>query len=271
MIKGLVNYLNKTISEQGITWATRDLIGKCNTKIIVKSNKEIDKLLKKAAGILVADHTTESDVAVILAAIKQRNDVYLIINSSIEKLIPGLSKHLIPVYVYSKAAKTLNGRIKLKILSWFHKFEIYSKDEEHRKNMDSIEKAVKKINEGALVIIFPNGGAKEKDWFNGVGNLIHGIKNKKESFIFRAYIKGTTNWDYLRFLPLLGKLLPKFEISFAKPLRIDTIKKENPEKTTKHLENKYWNWIGSVNLWTKLTKNYAWLKMLFIFLISKPY
>jgi 1-acyl-sn-glycerol-3-phosphate acyltransferase len=271
MVKRLINYLNKCISEYGVVLAVRKFISKCNTKIEIRSNKEINEVLKSFSGIVVANHPSGADVFAILSAIKSRKDVFLIATSSFEKMISELDKHIIPVYISNREISTLEGKIKSRVLDWFNKTPKYSQDEEHQKNIQSINKAIEKINDGGLVIIFPDGGDRKHDWFNGIGHLIHGVKNKEKSFVIRAYIEGTSNWDYLRLLPFLGKFLPKFKISFAKPLRIDKIEKENPKATTVHLENKYWSWRGSVRLWTKLSKNYAWLKMLFIFLISKPH
>lgn len=271
MIKKLVSYLNGCISEHGVVLAMRKFLSKCNTKVEIKSNKEIDKVLKKLSGVVVANHPAESDVMAILSAVKNRKDVFLVITSSFRSLIPELDKHLIPVYISNRITESFEGKIKFKILNRLNKTPIYTPEEEHKKNIESINKAIEKVNNGGLVIIFPNGGDKKHNWFNGIGHLIHGVKNKEESFIIRAYIEGTSTWDYLRLLPLIGKFLPKFKISFANPLRMDTIQKENPKATTVNLENKYWNWRGSVKLWTKVSKNYAWLRMLFIFLISKPY
>ena len=270
MFKNLINYLNKCISKYGVVLAVRKLVKKCNTKIEVKSNKEINKVLKKFSGIVVANHPSGADVFAILSAIKNRKDVFLIATSSLEKMITKLDKHLIPVYISNREVKTLEGRIKAKIFDWFNKTPKYELGEEHQKNIKSMEIAIEKINSGGLVIIFPDGGDKKHGWFNGIGHLIHGIKNKEKSFVIRAYIEGTSNWDYLRLLPLIGKFLPKFKVSFANPLRVDKIKMDCPKKTTTELENNYWNWIFSVKMWTKLTKNYAWIRMLFLFFITKP-
>lgn len=272
MIRELINNLNKSISDYGVVLAVRKFLKKCNTKVEIKSNKEINKVLKEMSGVVVANHPAEADVLAILSSVKDRKDVFLIITSTFKELIPELDKHLIPVYITNRIEGSFEGKIKNKILNIFNKTPLYSKEEEHQKNIESINKAIEKVNKGGLVIIFPNGGDKKHGWFNGIGHLIHGIKNKENSFVIRAYIEGTSNWDYLRLLfPFIGRFLPKFRVSFAKPLRIDKLKKENPKETTMHLENKYWSWRGSVNLWTKVTKNYAWLKMLFIFLVSKPY
>jgi hypothetical protein len=144
-----------------------------------------------------------------------------------------------------------------------------SAEEGRKKNIESIKLAAEKINSGGLVIIFPDGGAR-KDWFNGIGHLIHGVKNKKNSFVLRAHIKGTSNWDWLRLIPIMNKIFPEFKVNFAMPLRMDSIKQEDQKMTTKFLEKKYWRWLGSLNLWSGLSKNYAWLKTLFIFLVTKP-
>jgi len=269
MIKGLVKKINNDVSKNGVVVAMRKFVKSCNTKVLVKSNKEINRVLKNSPVLLVANHPAEADVLAILSAIKNRKDIFLIINSSLKKIIPELDKQLIPVYIYNKAIKTLEGKIKLKILSWFHKIQNYPREEEHQKNIESINLASEKINKGGLVIIFPDGGDKKGDWLFGVGHLIHGVKNKEKSYVIRAYIEGTSNWDYLRLLPIIGKLLPKFRVSFSKPLRMDAVKMEDPKVTTSNLENKYWGWIGSVHLWSKLSKNYLWLRMLFMFWITK--
>lgn len=270
MIKGLIDYLDKNISEIGVVLAMKKFIKKCNTEIVVKSNNEIDTVLEKLSGVIVANHPAQADVLAILSAIKNRKDVFLIINSQFRELIPELDNHLIPVYISNQITEDFWGRIYLWIFSRFKKMTKYSKEEEHQKNIESISMAIEKVNKGGLVIIFPSGGNEKRGWLNGIGHLIHGIKDKEKSFVIRAHIEGTSIWDYLRLLPLIGKFLPKFKISFANPLRVDKIKMDDPKKTTVELENNYWKWISSVKMWTKFNKNYLWLRMLFLFLITKP-
>jgi hypothetical protein len=270
MMKEFVLHLNKNIAKYGFVGAIKKLTHSYGIKIIVKSNDEIDEILTKGSGVLVASHPAEFDVLAILAAIKNRKDVFLIINSHFTKLMPNLDKNLIPVYVYNKSKGNFGGKLKAEIFNFFHRIEKLSGDEGRKKNIESIKLAVEKINNGGLVIIFPDGGTK-KEWFNGVGYLIHGVKNIKNSFVLRAHIKGTSNWDWLRLIPIMNKFLPNFKVNFAKPLKMDLIKQEDQRKTTKFLEKKYWRWLGSLNLWSGLSKNYAWLKTLFLFLITKPY
>lgn len=270
MIRKVVEKINKNISENGAVLGMQNFIKRCNTKLVVKTNPKIVRILKKHAGIIVANHPAEADVIAIWAAIEDRKDVYMIINSSLKNVSAALDKHLIPVYINTKSTKKWIDRLKLKILSRVVKNPNYSPEEEHQKNIESINLAIKKINQGALVIIFPDGGDKKSNWFSGIGYLIHGVKIKNKSFITRAYIQGTSIFDYLRLLPLVGKFLPKFRVSFAKPLMINKIKKTDPKTTTRYLEARYGNWLKSFNLWTNVSRNYAWLRMLFLFLITKP-
>jgi len=267
----VIENLNKEISKCGPVVTSRNFLKRCNTDLVVTRNKKIDGILKNSSGIIVANHPAEADVLAILAAIKDRKDIFLIINSSLTKIIPELDKNLIPVYVNSKSSSSFDGRFKTWFLGLFHKFDKYSRDEEKTKNIESINLAIEKINNGGIVIIFPDGGNGKVDWFNGIGYLIHGVRDKKNKFIIRARIQGTSNWDYLRLLPLIGKLLPKFRVSFSEPLKMNLVKKEDPKVTTNGLEKRYWKWLGSIHLWTRLSKNYAWLRMLFVFLITKPY
>ena len=270
MIKNTLMEINENIKNIGVVGAVRKFVKKCNTEIVVQSSQEINKILKKASGIIVVNHPAEADVLAILAAVKKREDIYLIINSSLKKIIPQLDKHLIPVFIYNKSMESFDDRLRMKIIELFHKVEKRSIEEERKKNIKSINRAIEKINKGGLVIIFPDGGNGKHDWFNGIGHMVCGIKNK-ESFVIRAYIEGTSNWDYLRLIPFVGKFMPKFKVNFAKPIKVGDIKKENPKETTVGLEKKYWKWTGGVWLWSKLSKNNLWLRMLFIFLINKPY
>jgi len=269
MINNTLTEINRNIKKMGMVKAINRFMNKCNTEVVVQRSQEINQILKNASGVIVANHPAEADVLAILSAVKKRKDVFLIINSNLKNIIPELDKHLIPVFIYNKAVESFEGKVKMKMLDVLHKMPKYSPQEEKEKNIESINEAIEKVNKGGLVIIFPDGGDKKHGWFFGVGHLIHGIKNEK-SFVIRAYIEGTSNFDYLRLIPIVGKFLPKFKISFAKPIKINEIKKDNPKETTTHLENKYWKWRGVFWLWSKLSKNNLWLKMLFIFLINKP-
>jgi len=270
MIKNTLMEINENIKKMGVVGAIRKFIKKCNTEVVVKSSREINQILRKASGVIVANHPAEADVLAILAAVKKRKDIYLIINSSLKKIIPELDKHLIPVFIYNKSIESFEGKLKMKIVEIFHKVAKHSLQEERDKNIKSINRAINKINKGGLVIIFPDGSDEKHGWFNGIGHMIHGIKNEK-SFVIRAYIQGTSNWDYLRLIPFMGRFMPKFKISFAKPIKIVDIKKNNPKEITANLEDKYWKWRGCLQLWSKFSRNNLWLKMLFIFLINKPY
>jgi len=270
MIRGIIQEIDKNIRENGITWGMQKLLKRSNTKLVIKTNPKIIEVLEKYPGVVVANHPAEADVVAILAAIEKRKDVYLIINSNVKNVSSSLDNHLIPVYINKKIKQSWSGRLKLKIWGCFHKIPDYSQEEEHQKNIESINLAIEKVNQGALVIIFPDGGNKKSYWLSGVGHLINGIKLKNKSFVTRAYIEGTSHFDYLRLFPLLGKFLPKFKVSFAKPLMINQLKKSSPKETTKYLETKYGNWINSFNLWINVSKNYLWLRMLFLFFITKP-
>lgn len=267
----VIRKIDDEVIKYGPVIAMRRLLRKVNTGLVVNTTKVVNNILKNGSGIIVANHPAEADVLAILASIKKRKDFYLIINSNLTKIIPTLDKNLIPVYLNSKGLSSFGGKLKTWFFSLFHKFDQLSKEAEKKKNIESIKLAIEKINRGGLVIIFPDGGNRKMNWFNGIGYLIHGVKNKKNKFIIRTRIEGTSNWDYLRILPLFGKLLPKFRISFSHPLKMSLAKKDDPKITTNQLENKYWTWLGSIHLWKNLSKNYAWLRMLFLFLVTKPY
>lgn len=250
MIKRIVRIIEGNVSQKGIVLGIKKFVEQCGTKIKVDGDQEINLVLKNGAGILVANHHTETDVLAILAAVKKRKDVYIIINSSIRGLVSKLDKHLIPVYVNNRIFTGIEGKLKLKFLSCFTNIEVLTREEEIIKNRKSIETAIKKINKGGLVIIFPDGGNEKLGWFNGVGHLIHGIKNENNSFFIRAYIKGTTDFDFLRLIPGVGRIMPKFLVTFDKPIEINKVKMVDAKVTTKYLERQYLEWVSSFNPWS---------------------
>jgi hypothetical protein len=128
-----------------------------------------------------------------------------------------------------------------------HPTPVYDPDEEHAKNINSIDLAIKKVKDGGLVIIFPGRRSRDGHWFSGVGHLIKGLGRNSNAHIIKVYVEGTSNADYLRMLPLLGKFLPTITIHYSLSTPVSSFFEDDGKKIAAKLETKYNQWVEKIS------------------------
>lgn len=246
----IIKQIDNEIKKDGCSKALQNLIKRVHSEMVVKNCcGEVKEVLEKKPTLIIANHPAEAEVLVLLAAIPKRKDIYLIANHSFMKILPSFDKHIIPVYI----AHRINGAkkvdfLKYSLLKKIHDSESICQEEAHKKNIESIATAAKKVNEGALVIIFPGAGNKDGKFLSGIGHLIKNIQKCSEANLVMAHINGTSNWDYLRIIPGVGRLLPKFVVNFSVPIKINQIKLKDPKETANKLDKKYNTWVERLAL-----------------------
>lgn len=223
----------------------------------IGKDEEVLNVLKNKPVVVVSNHPAESDVPVLLSSLSNRKDFYLVINSSFCNIGKNIDKHLLPVHIVQRLFDSNKLNLRLRLLRAIHKTDLLDKETAQQKNRESINNASEKINRGGLVTIFPAAGSKDNKWFSGVGHIISGINKNREAFIVMAHIKGTSDWDYLRIIPGIRKLLPKIEVHFAKPIKINEVKRLDPKETVARIEEKYKVWSSGLStknipIWTRL-------------------
>ena len=70
------------------------------------------------------------------------------------------------------------------------------------------------------------------------------IKNigRTEAYVINARVAGTSDLDYLRLLPGVGKFLPTITVTFSGAIKIQEINSGQPKDITQRLEELYTNW-----------------------------
>jgi len=243
----LIKKLDKKVGKLGFQQTMMKIVKRCGGKLIIHhKTKDINNILKNQPVIVVANHPAEPDIISLIAALSPRKDLYLIINSSLMNMGPNLDKHFIPVYVNHRFINKSKSHFRLKLLMKFHHIEPINRKRAHQKNIASIKQASKKINQGGLVVIFPGGSDSEDKWLSGVGYLIKDINTKNNSYIIKAYIKGSSNWDYLRLIPGLGKIFPAIKIFFSQPKPVNEFIKYHPKEITQNLEVEFNKWVSTL-------------------------
>jgi hypothetical protein len=243
----IIKETDNLIREKGVQPAFRELIKRSGTKLLINNkNEETIKILKEYPVIIVANHPAEADVLALLGSLEKRNNFHLIINSSFLNICPNLDKFLIPVGITNRLMSKPGLKIRLRIFKKIHNLPTVSSEEEHEKNIKSIALATERLNHGSAIVIFPGGGGEGGKWFSGVGHMINGVTTKEKTFIIKAYIEGTSDFDYLRVIPGMAKILPPFKITFDIPTRLDQLECNNPKATALKLEEEYNSWIRSL-------------------------
>ncbi|OIO13036.1 hypothetical protein COV53_00670 [Candidatus Gottesmanbacteria bacterium CG11_big_fil_rev_8_21_14_0_20_37_11] len=247
IIGKFIKTLDRDIKKYGWQDAARRIIKYTNTSLeIIGKYPKLDIILAEKGVIIVANHPFEAETIALIASLPTRKDTYLMVNAMFTGLGNSIDKHLIPVYIRHHKNPKIKKRLLKKIMDTFHPQKEYSPDIEHKKNIININKASQIVRKGGLVIIYPGRRSTDGKWFDGVGYFIKGVGKSKNTYIVQVYSEGTSNWDYLRLHPLLGKILPKVKIYFSRELPINKFISENAKEIKNKLEDNYCKWLSTI-------------------------
>lgn len=248
VIGGLITNLANNVETIGLQRAMARYFERSQSKIIVQGQTaSLKKILQHERVILVANHPQEIDTIALLSTLPTRKDSYMIVTSVAFGIHKSLDKHLIPVYIEHHHKKSQKNGI-MRVIKKVRSLPYLTPDEEHEKNIQSIQEASTKVSKGGQVIIFPTSKGKNTKWFTGIGHLIKGIKSKEPIYVVNAYIQGASKFDFLRLFPGIGKILPTISITFAPARKVNTLQKHYPKEITKQLANEYYYFVKTLTV-----------------------
>jgi len=242
IVAGILKRTDVKAKDRGMVMIMREIIDRSRSRMtVINKSEKLKRLLTDEPVLVIANHPAEADVPILLSTLENRQDIYLIASHQFLNILPNIDNNVIPVYIGHRIAE--NNKLKNRIFNRIHESEKYNRDEAHKKNIESINLAAEKINKGAAVVIFPAAEELGGSFRPGVGHIIKNLKDSKKVRVVMVYIEGTSDWDYLRLIPFLGKLLPKIKVTFARPFGADEIKTDDGKKGAKKLEERYYRWL----------------------------
>ena len=242
----------------------------CSPNYPIKTPANTEKVLKNEKVLLICNHPSQAEVPILLASIPPRENVFLVAMHGLVSILPAINKYLIPVYISHRIDNKKQHDWKFKLFKKIHTVREYSKKTAHEKNIKSILSAAKKIDEGGLVSIFPTGGIKKcTEFLPGVGHIIKNLKSVEETHIVMAHVQNTSTWDYLRIIPLVRLLFPKFKIIFSEPLSAKEYFGENAKEIAKNLQHAYERWASSAVAKPNLKRAYLYVRTFIMYLFFK--
>ncbi|MDP3987717.1 MAG: 1-acyl-sn-glycerol-3-phosphate acyltransferase [Candidatus Levybacteria bacterium] len=225
-----------------------NLVGE--NKLVIKGKDEETKdVLRRKPAIVIANHPSFAEIIAVIASLEPRDDIHLVGISNFLGIGANFSERVIPIYM-TKQMAAKKHKFPVRLGNALHFGPRMPYDKAHKKNIGSIESAIEKVNNEGLVVIFPEGvqSGKDKKWLDGVGHLIAGVESRSSVHLIFVYSKGTSNWDYMRVVPGVKKLLPKIEVTFSKPRTIADFLGgiTDPKLITKKMEHEYNNYVDSI-------------------------
>jgi len=200
----------------------------------------VKEILREKPVVVIGNHPSFAEILTVAASLEPRDDMYGIGISLFLGIGPNMSKH-----VFREQQKLL-----VRVGYILHLGPRIRPDEAHKKNIESISQAADAVRKGSLVGIFPEGirSGKNSKWSNGVGHLLLGIGKGSNGYLIFVYSDGVSNWDYLRVVPGIKKLIPPVSVTFAKPRTIADALEEStdPREITRKLQEEYNNWVSSI-------------------------
>lgn len=242
-VRRILRPINKNLRNNGISHTLKDIVNKVSTGFTINISKNTKKVLKNDRVILICNHPAQADVLLLMSAIPPRKKIFVITMHSLWSILPAFNKHIIPVYISHRFEKRDKQDWKVELLNKIHFSPEYCDTVAHQKNIKSINLATQKIDEGSLLCIFPAGGSLNgRDFLPGVGHIIKNLKYKEDTKIVMAHVSGTSTWDFLRIIPLVKYLLPKFKIEFSDAINASDFIGDNGRSIALNLQNVYDRW-----------------------------
>lgn len=242
--------LDQSVGELGLHQAMKKRVLESGTKYEVGGlTPETQEVLEHRPVILVCNHRHDAESIALLAALPPRKAVSIIASVGQIGIGENIAKYLIPVYI-SHNEQGKNLKMSVRISKRFKIAPKFSELEEAKRNIKSMHLAAERVKQGQMVVIFPEGPlGKEGKWLSGVGHLIKEVGADSDAFLVMANVRGTTDLDLLRTLPLVSKVLPKIRVDFAKPKKLSEVLQGNlkPRDIVASEESRYNAWTLSIN------------------------
>lgn len=250
VVGGMFKDFDNKVGSIGLQRAIQEVLTSTGCKIEVSGiSPQLETILKEKGVVLVVNHPFAGEPLPLIAVLPRRKDVYLIGASALLGIGPNFAKCLIPVYLRGHATDNnskLSSKVERLLGDRLHLGETIPDEEIIRRNRQSIKDAAQKVKDGALVILTPEGtkGSGHR-WLSGIGNLLNEIGPENDVYYVKAFVEGTSNYDPLRILPGIGRLLPKFRVTLDEAQKIQTIlfNSRRPRIITQTLQAEFNKWV----------------------------
>jgi hypothetical protein len=239
----LVGKFDHQIEKHGVQTAMRRFVAWNRTRLVtVGLTPDVRRILTHEAVVVTINHPYEYEVFAVGAVLPYRRTVTVLANAMFFDLGKNLNQILIPLYLSRRQAKVnLMGRLFNLVLP----MPSLPEAEEKQRNGAALKFATKRLQAGHMLFIAPDRRSPDGRWLPGVGRVLS--QTKRRVFVAMVHTEGISAWDYLRFLPLVGRFLPPLSVNFAPPYLLNPFG-QDPYLLTAKMEETYHDWLSGEEL-----------------------
>lgn len=244
--------IENLITHLGIQKAAQEMFNFSHSQVKVEGlTPELKKILKDESGLIISNHPYDIEPIAVVAKLPPRQNFSIIATHTICGLSKKFTEYIIPVFNVDQNLSSEKSNRLIKIPN-FMKDGFCPKITDLAKtkhNLNSIKEAANRIKQNGLVFLAPEGSkGKEGKWFPGIGHLLKEIGSDTNAYFIQTFVRGTSDFDMARILPVVGRFMPKIEVFFGKPLLIKSLLTQNLSATliAEKLESDYKNWVKSI-------------------------
>lgn len=207
--------------------------------------RQTNAILQSSPVVLLCNHPFDSEVIILLGSLPKRQTIRLIGADSQVRMGSEFAKYIIKVYPFRQEAEGKNLKLSSKVARYTYRKRANSNtDELVIQNRKAIDEAADYVNKGGMVVMFPQGTSSNIEWRPGIGFLLSKITNYRKTYLCFAYIKDSSNFDLIRFIPGLNWIIPHPSLFFNDPIPLSKSDlQKKPQEIKQLFETRYKQWI----------------------------
>lgn len=182
--------------------SARDMLKQLNVEVRGKTAPQFSK----SGVLLIANHITAIDLFIMGSLTRQ--PFYFIGSQILLGLGGKWLQHIMPIYL--SASRTRNLWDWPRKIVWRYRERITDEAQAHAYNLKVMEEAAQLLAKGETVLMFPSGRSLRGKWANGVGYLVHSLKNSPVKVALASIQPLPMYVHFFEFLPVwVLRLFPK--------------------------------------------------------------
>ena len=255
IVGGAVRRLDEYLKDHTLPEAVRLLCRLTrNVPEVFGMTEETERILREESVLLVGNHDFVTEQFPIIASLPPRDTISMMGERSFLGIGPNFANYLLPIYfdpqTIARSQKETIRRTQARERRGIRFAPSMSWREGHLINKRSMAEAVKRLDEGELVIILPQGVLGTTEWLAGVGRVIKGLKPDSLTYYVKVYVKGATKKDWCRIIPGANLVFPRYKVTYSEPQVIDQVleqrRLQRPMTITSQLRKDYLAWVESI-------------------------
>lgn len=217
-----IQEVNRNIPEIGLPLAIHQHFESQGINIISEFYEGSEQAMRTDPILLIANHADliKDSLGILGAIPANRTDVYATANAMHKDLKGNIAPHIIPIHgADNQKTQKLAERLRRRFLV-DKNANMMSRMDQGRENIASIRMAIDQVNNGSIVLFFPEGANRTgEEWYDRVGDVVRRTTNPNAKVVFAKAqgheLRNAARLQAYRFGRIPGAI--KLKVEFSTP------------------------------------------------------